>query len=444
MNLQSINILNKKLNEALSFKLIVASILTSLSTAGLGNHIFGFELFTDFSTLVILIIPIILIFSQNLRIPIILLHIYLYVIIQTFAFNLFSISFFSSLNHFLGFIIFSLSIFSFISSFRNRLVQIMQIYFKYVFFVVCIAIFQIVVYLIFKKIFLPQELISGFVANDTHSSFAPEILGVLPRAVGLSSEPASYCIVILPGVFMSLMIIMGQSSDIGLYDKKMAYTIILGFILSFSLVGYFGLFLCIIVLSKKSRGNFGRIGILILAFAGLLFFISKTSVGSKISSIFEIQKDVAGYEYQSSDLSAFALLSNIYVAKEALQKSNYLGTGINSHKETYDETIYKHFSTSQVIVELNRQDAGALFIRLISEFGFPGIIFFIFFLYRFKIKSNSSPSIVKSINSLSLVMLISYSVRNGGYLNIVFLLFFAMYYYSFIVNKNYKLIQETF
>jgi len=422
----------------------VASILTSFSTAGLGNHIFGFELFTDFSTLIILIIPIIQILSQNLRIPIILLHIYLYVIIQTFVFNLFSISIFSSLNHFFGFIIFSLTIFSFISSYRNRLAEIMHIYFKYVFFVVCIAIFQIVVYVIFKKTFLPQNLISGFVSNDTYSSFAPEILGFLPRAVGLSSEPASYCIMILPGVFMSLMIIMGQSYEIGLYSRKMAYTILLGFILSFSLVGYFGLFLCIIALTKNFRSNFRIIGILMLGFASLLFFISKTSVGSKMSSIFEIQQDVAGYEYQSSDLSAFALLSNVFVAKEALQKSYYLGTGINSHKETYDETIYNHFSTSQVIVELNRQDAGSLFIRLISEFGLPGIIFFIYFLYKFKIKNKSEPSIVKSINSLSLVMLISYSVRNGGYLNIVFLLFFALYYYSFIVNRNYKLIKETF
>lgn len=87
-------------------------------------------------------------------------------------------------------------------------------------------------------------------------------------------------------------------------------------------------------------------------------------------------------------------------------------------------------------MELNKADAGSLFIRLTSEFGIPGISAFIFFLFHYKLGKKYKQSSIKYVNSLCIVILITYASRNGGYLSIEFWLFFALYYYTFIISRN--------
>jgi hypothetical protein len=144
------------------------------------------------------------------------------------------------------------------------------------------------------------------------------------------------------------------------------------------------------------------------------------------------------YEYTTSDLTGFALVSNILVANEGVKKSHYLGTGLNTHKDTYESTIYSQFSISQVLVEVNKQDAGSLFIRLPSEFGIPGIFAFLLFLYHYKIGKRVKSSPIKTINLMSLVVLISYSARNGGYLLVQLWFFAALFYYTYLMECRKK------
>jgi hypothetical protein len=145
---------------------------------------------------------------------------------------------------------------------------------------------------------------------------------------------------------------------------------------------------------------------------------------------------IGNYQYTTSDLSGFALASNILVANEGLKESTYVGTGINSHKDTYEKVIYKLFANSQVILELNKEDAGSLYIRLLSEFGIPGLLAFFVFLYQCRAGKEYEPSLLKYINILCLVILITYSVRNGSYLSVYFWLFCSLYHYPFKLFKN--------
>ena len=104
----------------------------------------------------------------------------------------------------------------------------------------------------------------------------------------------------------------------------------------------------------------------------------------KLTSLTSMSKDVTGYDYTTSDATGFALVSNIVVAKENLFNTRFLGSGINTHQYAYYKTIYSKFPESSLLNLLNVKDAGSLFIRIFSEFGIPGMFFFIFFYINIK------------------------------------------------------------
>lgn len=427
----------------LDFKLVSTCFVLSIATQGFGSSIFGYNIFTDVSTLLVYLALLIQVANNTLRFSRFLLVVFAYVLIQTFAYNFYNITIVSSLKHFLGLIIFSISMFSFISVHRERMIEIVEVYYKFVFFIACIAILQTLICVFFDPPFVLTSLFSA-VFNPPQTRFDPEILGIFPRAVGLSTEPAHYAMTILPGAFIALLVLTGRNNGIVKSTKTFAWIILTGLILSFSMVGYFGLMLCLIaVFGNNLKGKLLPTLTVTLFFIGALYFVSQSNLMSKLTTLPAMVSGAGDYEYTSSDLTGFALVSNILVANEGVKKSHYLGTGLNSHKDTYDATIYNQFYSSQVLVEVNKQDAGSLFIRLPSEFGIPGILGFLLFLYHYKIGKRIKSSPIKTINLMSLVVLISYSSRNGGYLLVQLWFFAALYYYTYLMQRRQEYILPT-
>ncbi len=358
------------------------------------------------------------------------------VFLHTFIFNYNNISFSSSIKQYIGLAIFSISIFGFVNYYKNRLIDILKGYYNFVFIATLIVIIQDIFFVFFGISIVPQNIISGHLLALHSNSFTPEIMGIFPRGISVWTEPAHFAVIVLPGVYIALLVISNKVQDFNLTDKKKALIILFGFILSFSLVGYLGLLLSIIaIFFKNFRKSLFTNFLFISLFFLLFIFIIGTSVGSKVTSLINIQNDVQGYEYTSSDLTGFAIVSNIIIMKESLTKSYFMGTGINSHKETYSKYIYNYFSEAQVILELNKDDASSLFIRLTSEFGIPGIFLFLYFLFKFRIKYIYKNILTKSINTLSLVIIVSYSIRNGNYLSVYCILFMSIYYTSYYNNR---------
>lgn len=420
----------------LDFRWVSTCFVLSIATQGFGSTLFGYNIFTDVSTLFVYLALLIQVATNTLRFSRFLLIVFAYILVQTFAYNFYNITIVSSLKHFLGLIIFSTSVFSFISVHRNRITEIVEIYYRFVFVIACIGILQTLICVLFDPPFVLTSLLA-VVFNPPLIHFQPEILGILPRAVGLSTEPAHYAMITLPGAFIALLVLTGKNSGIGTKNKTFAWIILIGFILSFSVVGYFGLMLCLIsIFGNDLKGKMLPMIAVLLFFLGALYFIAQSNLMSKLTTLPAMVSGANDYEYTSSDLTGFALISNILVAKEGIKRSNYLGTGLNTHKDTYDSTIYSQFSNSQVLVEVNKQDAGSLFIRLPSEFGIPGIFAFMLFLYHYKLGKESKSSPIKTINLMSLVVLISYSSRNGGYLLVQLWLFAALFYYTYIMQRK--------
>jgi hypothetical protein len=422
----------------LDFKLVSSCFILSIATQGFGSTLFGYNIFTDVSTLFVYLALITQVATNTLHFSRILLGVFAYIMIQTFGYNFYNITILPSLKHFLGVIIFSLSVFSFISVHRDRMIEIVNIYYKLVFVIACIGILQSLIFVLFDPPFVLTSLFA-VVFNPPLINFQPEILGILPRAVGLSTEPAHYAMITLPGAFIALLVLTGKNSGIGTKNKTFAWIILIGFILSFSVVGYFGLMLCLIsIFGSDLKGKMLPMIVVLLFFLGAVYFVSQSNLMSKLTTLPAMVSGAVDYEYTTSDLTGFALVSNILVANEGVKKSHYLGTGLNTHKDTYESTIYSQFSISQVLVEVNKQDAGSLFIRLPSEFGIPGFFAFLLFLYHYKIGKRVKSSPIKTINLMSLVVLISYSARNGGYLLVQLWFFAALFYYTYLMECRKK------
>jgi hypothetical protein len=437
------NSINLHGRDDLVYKTCLMLFLIGFSTMGFGSFLFGIEFPTNITTCIIYLIFFIQLLTGSLQFSKFLFFIWLYIFIQTFVLNWSYINFRSSLIHFIGFVLFSLVNFSFFSKYRHKISSIIQTYYKFCLFIAYLAIFQFFLFLIFDISFIPQNILSGSLVFQGKSAFFPEVLGIFPRAVGLSTEPAHYIAILLPSVYISIYSLLGNKRLFNISNKFNSRIIIFGFIISFSLVGYLGLILCLVMVLRNSiKKSILKTRILILSFFGLIYFILQTSIGDKLYSFISVSKDITGTVYTTSDLSGFALLSNLLVALEGLKFSNFLGTGLNSHAISYDTFISKFFYNSQILMELNKENAASMFIRITSELGLPGLIMFIWILIYYKVNIKTFYSSYSVINNMCLIFLITFCLRNGNYLNILLFFFFAMYYYTYLVSKKDEKINE--
>lgn len=420
-----------------TYKITLTCFFIGFTALTFNNFFFSKELPTDITTIIVYIVFFVQIASISLRFSKFLFFSWLYIFIQTFILNYSYINFQSSINHFIGLLLYSLVFFSFFSKNRQKIISILQVYYKFCFFLACLAIFQTGLFVIFNQSFLPQNILSNSQNFTGGGTFVAEVLGIFPRSVGLSSEPAYYAAILLPAVYISLHTLTGTGKLFKIYNKKMALIILFGFIISFSIVGYLGLSLCIFsIFRKKIKTNFFKTSLFLLVFIAIFYMLLQSPIGGKVDSFISGSKDITGKVYTSSDQTSFALLSNLMVAIEGLKISNFMGTGLNSHVITYDATLSKIFSLSQIPNELNKENAGSLFIRIPSELGLPGLVAFIWFLIYFKVKSRDIMTRYEAINSMCLVFLITYCSRTGHYINILFMFFLALYYYSYILSKK--------
>jgi hypothetical protein len=258
--------------------------------------------------------------------------------------------------------------------------------------------------------------------------------------MGIASEPAEFGFTAMPGIFLAMSVLAGQGKALGLTNRWTAGIIMLGIFLSFSIVAYAGIVISILVMTS---GRIRKIGLVrmagLLALIGVgIFAVSQMTITYKLVNLIDAAQNPLEYEYTSTDLSGFALISNAFVAERALEGSHYLGTGLNTHQFSYDANVSSLFTGTQIILELNRADAGSLFIRLLSEFGVPGFLAFFWFLFRYKLTSSNSDPALRVVNDACFVSLLIYAARNGNYLDIELWLVATLFCYSADLSQKMR------
>lgn len=245
------------------------------------------------------------------------------------------------------------------------------------------------------------------------------------RFSSLLTEPAHYAIVVIPACYYLLKT-----------KKYYSFLIIfISLILSESSIAYAG---CALMFTLPYLTvNRLKYAFAIIPFVALTLYSvynSNEKVKMRFDDTYESLKVIhTGKFHEKTNLSTYALLSNLYIAKSNFIEHPF-GSGIGSHYYMYTEKYYKYMRAPSFIKTLkldkiNSKDAASLFIRLFSEFGIFGIITVGFVLF-YIIKSFQNDSLIfeQGVGIYFLLKLF----RDGHYFPPEFFFFTILFYFSYI------------
>ncbi len=306
--------------------------------------------------------------------------------------------------------------------------KLFRIYLRIAFVVASIGIFQEFSFLV------------GFENGYDYSTIIPKwgftatTMGAL-RVNSILPEPSHFAISMAPAFFVSLLSVLRNSS---LYlSKKASLLVIISYVLTFSAVAYIAIiisFLLIYSNAKKIRH---------LLFAAIILFSSIFLSYRYIPEIRIRVDDTLGVATGSIDIatanmSTFTLVSNAFVAYDSFKNSPLFGRGLGSHPISYDK--FASSGSSDVIflegaLQLNKDDANSLFLRLTSETGLFGIIVALYFLFKFRLKNSDNENLQIISNAIFTIFTISL-LRQGHYFYNGFFFFVWLYYFAYRIYNG--------
>lgn len=208
------------------------------------------------------------------------------------------------------------------------------------------------------------------------------------RLMSIFKEPAHYVVVLLPACYYYLKT-----------KKYFPFFIIFGtLILSNSSLGYVGCALMFIV-PNLSIKRFGYFITIIPVIIGFFYYVytQYPFLKLRIDDTYETLNSVnTGKFKEETNLSSYAILSNLYIAKENV-KDHPFGSGIGSHLFIHNniyikETRAPEYLKKQNLESSNDTDANSMFTRIVSEMGIIGFILIIYLMFlaskSFKLNSN--------------------------------------------------------
>jgi hypothetical protein len=163
--------------------------------------------------------------------------------------------------------------------------------------------------------------------------------------------------------------------------------VVVGFVIAISLLGYLLLGLIMaslfVLLSRFNRRSFLRVavtGVAAVVPVWLLLLLLGTEFTSKLATIPHIFTEVTAVTgetptVEQESFSALALASNLSVAFENIKNSPLLGVGFGGHPLAYD-LLAPRWAVMN-LEGLNKENAGSVLVRLLSETGAVGTILFL-------------------------------------------------------------------
>lgn len=261
------------------------------------------------------------------------------------------------------------------------------------------------------------------------------------RINSVFGEPSTYAAVIAPAMFVALNnLITGATFMV---SKAKSILIIVVYLLTFSSLGYMGIFVAIILL--MTNYGFARFLFLFIPLIILAFFILYNYVPD---FQYRFDSTVMLFETGNVDIrqehgSSIVFYNNFVVAMENFSGNFLFGSGLGSHPVAFE----KYSITKDVEVfgfANNSADANSMLLRIISEIGLTGIIFVFIFLKRGYVRRNKSEpeNNYWIISSATLCLIALYLLRQGHYFLNGFPLFVWLYYFT-RKNADWHMLRQT-
>ena len=211
-----------------------------------------------------------------------------------------------------------------------------------------------------------------FLGIDKGSSV--ERWGFLPRASGLSTEPAHLSYILLPVLLVALF---GGREKYSPLRKGRGFFLVC-YILTMSVLAYLQLTIALLA-SNIHRRSFSSI---------FLSVVAALLLGSALMTIPFARDRIDGMlllldSEPTKSSSVFSIQSNTLVTLQSLKDAPFLGNGITSHRVIYEDEIgdIYDFVIDDNWQGLNKNDAGSLPLLLLSETGVVGFTIFVYFVF---------------------------------------------------------------
>ncbi len=305
-----------------------------------------------------------------------------------------------------------------IEAFAKNVHFLFSLYLKGAYLMTFIGLIQLFFYLVG---FEPGYNYSWFLTKSAY--VAGGNLGI--RINSLYTEPSQYAIIQAPALFVAFIQLINK--EYSFYTTRQCILTIIMYVLSFSGVGFVGLFITLVLLTI----TYGKIRYLTfsLPFILLITYYLYNNV-DEFKSRFDDTTTIfstSEFELGKSHGSSIILYDNFVVALENFKKNPLFGTGLGSH-----QIAFKKYSITKHIREYgfsgNSADANSMFLRIVSESGLMGVVLLIWFLYRFYIPPNTNSQEHYWVYSNGILVLIALFLFRQGHYFINGFPFFALLY----------------
>jgi hypothetical protein len=230
------------------------------------------------------------------------------------------------------------------------------------------------------------------------------------RLQGLATEPAGFCVVITPAAYWyaSQWLRFGRC-------RKETLWIALAIALSSSSIGYSAVAVGLLLLfGRRFTGVVVAAALVASLFVGLYLF--SPDVRLRVDDTFGalVNSDVS-----NTNISTYALVSNVFITGRVLEEHPLLGNGLGSH--VLSSARYIGDVPGEDLVEatgwdagFNTRDAASLTLRSLSELGITGFLGIVLFLIYFRVKGDGGHAV---ISNAILTCFFQKLLRGGGYSN---------------------------
>jgi hypothetical protein len=255
------------------------------------------------------------------------------------------------------------------------------------------------------------------------------IRGNFLRVNSILPEPSFFCIVMMPAFFASMASL--SHNGVKLVSGWKSVIVVISVFLAFSSTGYAG-FLCaaILLLVNHYRKRYVAAYALLIC---LLFYMVYNNIYEVRVRIDDSVNVLRGrITLADANPSTNSLFANALVAYNSFKANPAFGSGLGSHKVSYEKYIGDiRGDNSEYVDMINREDAASLFLRLASETGLLGILLFFIFIFKFYISRKRDPTgYLWIISNAVLAMFLLKLLRMGHYFVDGLFFFLWVYYFA--------------
>lgn len=269
-------------------------------------------------------------------------------------------------------------------------------------------------------------------------------LGGDPRLTSIYSEPSYFVYVTLPAV--------GYCTNLFIDKRRYGWEtaiFLLSYALAESVLGFFGLLLIGIIIGAPRLKGWQLLASAVTTL-GLIaaVYVASDNIRSRAD---EFATAVTKQELSGTGNTTFAFLSNVYVTSQSFLAHPFTGVGIGGYANAYDRYIGNVLgsdslgnATQDLVnadLELNRDDAASMFLRVTAELGLPGIAVLLAFLV---VCARVRGAPYTTIRNAMMPYLIVRMARMGHYFTVELYFFAGIYLLNYLHYCNTRQIHPAF